>query len=231
MNGNPVRTDAALRKLERDAAAVQVNDPYVSSSNEPAHAVPRRQGRREDAAHGDRGSAADAVVHVVRAIRTSSSREPRTQVRPARLNCRLVAPGVSSASTTTSRGATAMRPTDIGATWLGMAGPGVENLGQTSKVWSDHTDIQPTMLALAGLKDDYAPDGRVLTEFLENTRCRRPAQRARDADRARARSTSRSTRRSASSRSTCSPPRRGRSRAGARPTTARTRRSRTGSRR
>jgi hypothetical protein len=35
-------------------------------------------------------------------------------------------------------------------------------------VWSDHTDIQPTMLALAGLKNDYGPDGRVITEFADD---------------------------------------------------------------
>ena len=35
MNGNPVRTDAALRKLERDTAAAQAIDPYVSTSKTP----------------------------------------------------------------------------------------------------------------------------------------------------------------------------------------------------
>jgi len=43
----------------------------------------------------------------------------------------------------------------------------VRNLGLTSQVWSDHADIQPTMLALAGLRNDYGPDGRVLNEFLQ----------------------------------------------------------------
>jgi hypothetical protein len=55
---------------------------------------------------------------------------------------------------------------DIGRTWLGMVGPGVRNLGPTSAVWTDHTDIQPTMLTLAGLSNDYTPDGRVITQFL-----------------------------------------------------------------
>ena len=41
---------------------------------------------------------------------------------------------------------------DIGRTWLGMAGPGVKKLGMTSQVWSDHTDIQPTLLTLRGLR-------------------------------------------------------------------------------
>ena len=57
---------------------------------------------------------------------------------------------------------------DIGRAWLGMAGPGVENLGMTSDVWSDHADVQPTILSLVGLQDSYETDGRVLTEFLEN---------------------------------------------------------------
>jgi hypothetical protein len=52
----------------------------------------------------------------------------------------------------------------INSTWLGMAGPGVAHLGTDSTLWSDHTNIQPTMMALLGLHDDYAPDGRVLSE-------------------------------------------------------------------
>ncbi|HYS03343.1 MAG TPA: hypothetical protein VET82_13435 [Candidatus Eisenbacteria bacterium] len=55
---------------------------------------------------------------------------------------------------------------DITTTWLGLAGPGVRNLGVTADVWSDHTDIRPTTLSLVGLKDDYASDGRVLVEPL-----------------------------------------------------------------
>src|SRR5205823_2615667 len=33
-------------------------------------------------------------------------------------------------------------------------------------LWSDHTDIRPTMLELLGLKDTYVTDGRVLTDIL-----------------------------------------------------------------
>ena len=52
----------------------------------------------------------------------------------------------------------------INTTWLGMAGPGVAHLGADNSAWSDHTNIQPTMMALLRLPDDYAPDGRVLGE-------------------------------------------------------------------
>jgi len=35
----------------------------------------------------------------------------------------------------------------------------VKHLGVTGKMWTDHSDIRPTILALAGLKDDYAHQG------------------------------------------------------------------------
>ena len=38
-----------------------------------------------------------------------------------------------------------------------------------NSIWSDHTDIQPTMMALLGLRDDYTPDGVVLGDVIEST--------------------------------------------------------------
>ena len=35
-------------------------------------------------------------------------------------------------------------------------------------IWSDHTDIQPTMMALLGLKDDYTPDGVVMGDVIKS---------------------------------------------------------------
>jgi hypothetical protein len=58
---------------------------------------------------------------------------------------------------------------DITRTWLGIVGPGVRPLGVSNEPFSDHTDIRPTLLSLAGLKDDYAHDGRVLFEVLRNS--------------------------------------------------------------
>jgi hypothetical protein len=56
---------------------------------------------------------------------------------------------------------------DITRTWVAIAGPGVKREGRDDSVFSDHTDVRPTMLALLGLKDDYVHDGRVLAEKLE----------------------------------------------------------------
>jgi hypothetical protein len=55
---------------------------------------------------------------------------------------------------------------EINNTFLGIAGPGVKVSGITNAVWSDHTDIRPTLLSLVGLKDDYPSQGRVLAEDL-----------------------------------------------------------------
>ena len=57
----------------------------------------------------------------------------------------------------------------INTTWLGLAGPGVAHAGVSNAIWSDHTDIQPTMMALLGLRDDYVPDGVVLGDVIEPT--------------------------------------------------------------
>ncbi len=56
----------------------------------------------------------------------------------------------------------------INTTFLGLVGPGVARLGVQGDVWSDHTDIRPTILLLAGLTDDYSHDGRVLLEALQS---------------------------------------------------------------
>jgi hypothetical protein len=55
---------------------------------------------------------------------------------------------------------------DINNTWLGMVGPGVRNIGVDNSIWSDHTDIRPTIMMLVGLTDDYSHDGRALFEDL-----------------------------------------------------------------
>jgi hypothetical protein len=58
---------------------------------------------------------------------------------------------------------------EITTTWLGLVGPGVKNDGVTGEIFSDHTDIRPTMLSLVGLTDDYVSDGRVLFEILDKS--------------------------------------------------------------
>jgi hypothetical protein len=56
---------------------------------------------------------------------------------------------------------------EIATTWAGFVGPGVRQLGENDAVWTDHTDLRPTMLTLLGLRDNYELDGRVITEILD----------------------------------------------------------------
>jgi len=56
---------------------------------------------------------------------------------------------------------------DINKTWLGIVGPDVRHLGVTGKFWTDHSDIRPTLMALTGVKDDDAHQGRPITEIMK----------------------------------------------------------------
>lgn len=55
---------------------------------------------------------------------------------------------------------------EIARTWLGFVGPGIRQMG-SSDIWTDHTDVRPTMLTLLGLEDDYVHDGRTVAELLK----------------------------------------------------------------
>lgn len=52
-------------------------------------------------------------------------------------------------------------------TWLGIVGPGVQRRGRFGELFTDHTDIRPTIMSLTRLKDDYVHDGRTVFEILD----------------------------------------------------------------
>ena len=57
---------------------------------------------------------------------------------------------------------------EIVQTWLGIVGRSIRNLGLTDQLFTDHTDIRPTILSLTNLNDDYAHDGRVIFEIIRD---------------------------------------------------------------
>jgi hypothetical protein len=59
---------------------------------------------------------------------------------------------------------------EINTTWLGLVGPGVKNLGATGRLWTDHSDIRPTIMALTGLQEDYIHQGRPISQVMTGTR-------------------------------------------------------------
>jgi hypothetical protein len=54
---------------------------------------------------------------------------------------------------------------EIGQTWVGFVGPGVASQPDQT-IFTDHTDVRPTINALTGLRDSYQSDGRVITQAL-----------------------------------------------------------------
>jgi hypothetical protein len=168
VTGNPARTDATLRQLERDVAGARAIDPYQSSQPTPValyladkvgektlHMVtadPQRTPSFTLFANPD---------YFLTAGKTSTG-------APSKFNCPDSAHQAFVCIDYHFAWSHGDATEDIGRTYLGMVGPGVENLGETSSVWSDHPDIQPTILSLVGLQDSYETDGRVLTDFLEN---------------------------------------------------------------
>jgi hypothetical protein len=56
---------------------------------------------------------------------------------------------------------------EIAQTWLGLVGPTVRTEGQQGDVWTDHTDVQPTVMEALGLHSDYQADGRAITQVLD----------------------------------------------------------------
>jgi hypothetical protein len=55
----------------------------------------------------------------------------------------------------------------IASTWQGWVGPDVAHLGVDNRVWTDHTDAEPTLMTLTGLKSDYLSDGRPISQIVD----------------------------------------------------------------
>lgn len=162
VTGNPGRTDPAARQLERESAGLSWLNPYtgqVQTNITAALADP----------------VAEKTLHMVTA---DPARTP-TYTLFADPNWFFFSTGGTSTCATPAACASIPARTsqsfawnhgdiqdEIASTWVGMVGPGVQNLGAYGGVWTDHTDWRPTILSLLGLKDDYTPDGRVVTEVL-----------------------------------------------------------------
>jgi hypothetical protein len=70
---------------------------------------------------------------------------------------------------------------EIASTWQGWVGPGINNLGETSSIWTDHSDARPTLMTILGLRDDYSWDGAAIAQILGSTAGGRPGGRGQSA--------------------------------------------------
>ncbi len=162
ITGNPAPTDAVTRTLEKDVNALTVVNPITGNT--------------------DKLSALLADQAEMKLLHMVTSLPDRTPTFTMFGNDNYF--NETSGASTRSLACTATNPAcvvegsgfawnhgdfqkQITRTWFGMVGPGVKKQGRNDEVFSDHTDLRPTILALAGLKDDYVHDGRVLVEKLE----------------------------------------------------------------
>jgi len=154
VNGNPPRTDAQLRAFERTVGNLAEVDPYVSTSATPVF-VQLADPIGEKALHMVNSDPQRTPTFTGFGnpdyFMTAGTTGPFCGGNPC------IDPGFAW-----SHGD--VQP-EIANNWLGLVGPGIENLGMDS-TWTDHTNVRPTIIELAGLKDDYLNDGRVLIEVL-----------------------------------------------------------------
>jgi len=164
INGNPGQTAVATRTLEREAGQLlgfDLVDGPNGSTNQVTQALADQ--------------AEQALLHMITADPNRTPNfilfaNPDYFLTASGNTSPLCTPMANAASCFLEQSGFAWNHGDfqnqITQTWLGIVGPGVRKLGRFGEIFSDHTDIRPTMLSLVGLRDDYAHDGRVLFEAL-----------------------------------------------------------------
>jgi hypothetical protein len=160
VNGQPARTDVGVRKLERDVGGLTSLDPYVRNGSGVVQTVPLTV------------SMADPVEEkALHMVNSDPSRTPTfTMFGNADFFFQASNPCTGLTECVTAGFAWNhgdVQP-EIGNTWAGIAGPGVDRMGVDPTTWTDHTNLRPTILSLTGLKDDYTDDGRVLVEAIKS---------------------------------------------------------------
>jgi hypothetical protein len=160
LTGNPAPGSAIARQYERDAAALTSLDPYVRDANGVVQTIPLAE-RLAD----------PTELKALHMINTDPNRTPTFTMfgnpdfffqtsNPCTGFAECASPGFAWNHGDFQD--------EIGNTWVGIVGPGVENNGVDAQTWTDHTNLRPTIMALTGLKDDYETDGRVLVEAVRS---------------------------------------------------------------
>jgi hypothetical protein len=178
VTGDPGPDVPAVRTLEHDVAGLTATNPYAGGSQNIANYLA--------------DPAEEAILHMVNA---DPARTP-TLALFAKPDYFLSSGSTSctGACVTQNTGFAwdhGDYAAEINTNYVGFAGPGVKHLGLdgsgpadgpnsagpdsgqiqvinsgTTGTWTDETDIRPTLIYLAGLKDDYEHDGRVITQIL-----------------------------------------------------------------
>jgi hypothetical protein len=180
VTGNPGPASPPVRKLEHDVAGLTAANPYTKTTQPITNYLAN--------------PVAEAIVHMVNAdpARTPTLAmfaKPDYFLSPGAATC-------NGSCVTQSTGFAWNHgdyAAEIDTNFIGLAGPGVRHLGLDGTAadagpnsagansgqetvpaehlagpWTDETDIRPTLIYLAGLRDDYEHDGRVITQVLSD---------------------------------------------------------------
>src|SRR6266480_4755695 len=178
LTGNPSPASPVVRTFDRDVGALTAANPYTGTTQPITNYLA--------------DPTEEAILHMVNA---DPARTP-TLALFARPDYFLSAGAASCASSCVAQNTGFAYnhgdyAAEIDTNFVGLAGPGVANLGVdgsapadgpnsagpdsgqttvpdsgTTGTWVDETDIRPTLLYLAGLHDDYQSDGRAISEVL-----------------------------------------------------------------
>jgi hypothetical protein len=158
--GNPGSTDATTRQLERDVMGLTTFNPYSSVLEPLNDFIVDPAGMK--------------MLHMV----TGDPTRTATFVAFQKADYYSFASGTAECTAENYTDCVNIQPghawnhggyqPEITTLWLGMVGPGVKAGNVDGATWTDETDLRPTMMLLAGLKDTYAHDGRVIAEILED---------------------------------------------------------------
>ena len=177
VTGDPGPNAPAVRTLERDVAGLTADNPYAGGTQPITNYLA--------------DPAEEAILHMVNA---DPARTP-TFAMFAKPDY-FLSPGAATCSPCVTQNAGFAYDhgdyaAEIDTNYAAFAGPGVRKLGLdgtpanegpssagpnsgqtevinsgTTGTWADETDIRPTLIYLAGLKDDYEHDGRVITQIV-----------------------------------------------------------------
>jgi len=180
VNGQPGATATRVRQLEHEMDALTAPDPFANHGQ--GGTVPVFTSMADQVEQG--------ILHMDtgdphRTASFTPFANPDFFLSTGATMCK----GASGSQTGTSNPCVVVDPgfawnhgdvgNDINTTWVAFAGPGVRERGVDRQTWADETDVRPTLLALAGLRDDHQLDGRVLVEDMTGGAAP-PALRAHD---------------------------------------------------
>jgi len=165
VTGNPARDSSTARNLELAMSDMQVVNPYTSQMQHLFVAM--ADPVEEKILH--MGTADPARTPTFTPFAQGDYFLNASQTTPCAnndlSNC-VFLPNTTGSTQTFAWNHGGIQP-EIRTTWVGMIGPGVQTMQPGDALWTDHTDIRPTIMALTGLKDSYVSDGRVLTDILK----------------------------------------------------------------